>query len=101
MSYFESSKNKAIWTKRLNALRKEKAERAKYGFKPMERVQTERETEITPGRRPISFEELVAKCEAKLASRSAAEASVSPAREAAREAAKARRHQKEKAARAL
>ena len=108
MAYFDSSKNKAICTKRLNALRKEKEERAKNGFRPTERKQVaEASSEMAPGRRPITFAELVAKCEAKAAQAAGldpAEAAMGHSKEAAkaaRESRKARHAQKESAAKAM
>lgn len=107
MSYFASSKNKAIWTKRLNALRREKEERAKNGFKPTERKQIVETQTMAPGRRPITFAELVAKCEARAAQANGLtgqEASMGHSKEAlkaASEARKAKRMQKESPSKAM
>ena len=70
MAYFDSEKNKAIWQKRLSTLEKERDRRKLSGYKPTDRRQVnagaaKAAEETKPGVRIITYEELVAKEEAK------------------------------------
>ncbi len=70
MAYFDSEKNKAIWQKHLASLDMERQRRKENGFKP-EKVKAAAVSEqaATPGIRVISFEELVAKEQARTKAR--------------------------------
>ncbi len=74
MAYFDSEKNKAKWAKRLSQLEQEKNRRRTNGYKPTERNRIAQDLKNGPGRgqeqlpegvRIITFEELVAKEEAR------------------------------------
>ncbi|MCR4763561.1 MAG: hypothetical protein K5696_08520 [Lachnospiraceae bacterium] len=69
MAYFDSEKNKAIWAKRLSVLEQERDRRKQNGFKPAQRLKiggdTAQSEEARPGVRIITFEQLVAKEEAR------------------------------------
>lgn len=58
MAFFDSPKNRAIWERRLSALREEKEERKKNGFAPTDRdAQTEYQAQ-SPPRRKITLKQL-------------------------------------------
>ncbi len=69
MAYFDSEKNKAMWSKRLAILEQERDRRKREGYRPTAKVQTGSEdiqiTNVKPGVREITFDELVAKEEAR------------------------------------
>lgn len=73
MAYFDSEKNKAIWSKRLAVLEQERERRKREGYRPSDRTRKRSEdiqiTNVKPGVREITFEQLVAKEEARHASR--------------------------------
>lgn len=69
MAYFDSEKNRAMWQKRLATLEKERDRRKMNGYRPSDRRAAQEalrgaEAE-TPGVRTITFEQLVAKEEAR------------------------------------
>ena len=65
MAYFDSEKNKAMWQRHLLELKKEKDRRKENGYKPVPKssnlVQHDQASEVRPGVRIITFEELIAK----------------------------------------
>ncbi|MCR5177848.1 MAG: hypothetical protein K6C95_02560 [Lachnospiraceae bacterium] len=73
MAYFDSEKNKAIWSKRLAVLEQERDRRKREGYRPTDKTQKKSDdiqiTNVKPGVREITFEQLIAKEEARHASR--------------------------------
>ncbi|MDO4294717.1 MAG: hypothetical protein Q4D90_00980 [bacterium] len=59
MAYFDSSKNRALWKRELDALREERERRQREGYTPdAQNVRTAKTAE-NPFRKKISFAELV------------------------------------------
>jgi len=71
MAYFDSEKNKAMWQKRLNDLESERDRRKLEGYKPQpkNKIQTLEKADVKEGVRMISFDELVAKEQARTRAR--------------------------------
>ncbi|MCR5674366.1 MAG: hypothetical protein K6G16_01525 [Lachnospiraceae bacterium] len=70
MAYFDSEKNKAIWEKRLAMLEQERDRRKREGYRPTDRkavtqTATAAMAETKPGVRIITYEQLIAKEEAR------------------------------------
>ncbi len=90
MAYFDSEKNKAMWEKRLSMLEQERNRRKLEGYKPQEARKQAAQgaaTEMKPGVRIITYEQLIAKEEARhnakvKAARAARQASMAPAPQA-------------------
>ncbi|MBR6239110.1 MAG: hypothetical protein IKQ83_08700 [Lachnospiraceae bacterium] len=67
MAYFDSEKNRAMWDKRMSALRDERDKRRESGYKPgTEFKEASKDSAgLKPGVRVITLEELIAKETAK------------------------------------
>jgi len=92
MAYFDSEKNKAMWEKRLSMLEQERDRRKREGYRPTERrkissSENQAQADVKPGVRIITYEQLVAKEEARhkaraRAARAARQAQMAPAAQA-------------------
>lgn len=58
MAFFDSPKNRAIWERRLSALREEKEERRKNGFAPTDRENQTEDQKDGQFRRRITLRQL-------------------------------------------
>lgn len=67
MAYFDSEKNRAMWDKRMSALRDEREKRRESGYKPgTELKEAAGDTSaVKPGVKVITLKELIAKETAK------------------------------------
>ena len=67
MAYFDSEKNRAMWDKRMSALRDERDKRRESGYKPGTEIKeaSENTVSVRPGVKVITLEELIAKETAK------------------------------------